>query len=62
MKINPKVKKLWKEKSERIARLQMCKYCSDSGCDEPDYHEQQLMQLAFELGLKTSHKTRKAKQ
>ncbi len=59
MKINSKINKLWKKYDNRIERFKMCKFCSDSGCDNPDYHEQQLMQLSFELGLNSAkHKNK----
>jgi hypothetical protein len=50
MKITKEVQELWKQKNKRLEMFNMCKYCSDSGCDNPNYHEQQLMQLAYELG------------
>ena len=48
MKINPKIKKLHKEKNK--SRRDWCKYCCDAGCDDPGSHDLKLMQFAYDLG------------
>ena len=53
MKIEKFIIKIWGKYSTTKKRMEICKHCSEYGCDEPDIHEKIFMQMAVD-----AHKSR----